>query len=79
MASSVAKANRLSARAYCRRHAFARSSSSTHLGIEVRGHLPRSSPMPYGSHRVAVDFVVGRYYECVQQLGRNGKGDKSMT
>ena len=23
--------------------------------------------------------VVRRYYECVQQLGRNGGGDESMT
>ena len=63
MASGITTPKRSLARAHCRRHAFARNASNGHLGAEVRGRSPRSSPMPYGSHRAAMDVVVGRYYD----------------
>ena len=61
MASWVATANRLRARAYCRRQAFGRSSSNARLDTEVLGPSARSQPMTYAPPRFAVDFVVGRY------------------
>jgi hypothetical protein len=49
---------------------------------ETAGGL--SSYTPFGFAGAYTDlsgmvYLIGRYYECVQQLGRNGKGDKSMT
>jgi len=63
MTSGVATTNRSSARAYCRRHAFARSSSNAPLGTKVRGRSPRLSPMTYVPHRVALASVVGRFHD----------------
>jgi len=49
---------------------------------ETTGGLCGSTPVGFpGAHTDprGPSYLIGRYYECVQQLGRNGKGDKSMT
>ncbi len=47
----------------CRKHALARLSSNVGADTRAHGYSPRLWPTPYGPHRVAVNFVVGRYYD----------------
>ncbi len=63
MTRGVATTKRSSAGGYCRRHDVERGPSNAHLGTEVLGCSPNLSLMAHGPHRLAVDFVVGRYYD----------------
>ena len=64
MADRVATPRPWSARAHCRRHAFARFPSNVSPDNQVYEYSPRSSPVRYGPHRnLAVDCSVNRYYD----------------
>jgi hypothetical protein len=47
----------------CRKHALARLSSNVGADTRTHGYSPRLWPTPYGPHRLAVNFVIGRYYD----------------
>jgi len=64
MTDRVTSPSRSSARAYGRKHAFARFSSNVSPGTQVQGYSPRSRHVSYDLHpSLAVECSVGRYYD----------------